>query len=520
MSCSVILSVAKNLFLLLLPTVLSAQGAGDRARLLLNRNDALWLGSDNAAGLAFSAPAPFNIVDVGYSYGTGDHRLMQTGTSVGVLDFDTQGALRVGKVQLWGRFRYDNTSDRGSSFNTLLYDPYDERFMYTAADTVAGHWKKQSYLMQFKAALPLGEHLSAGVYVDYNDRIVAGQIDPRAESYNYSVTVRPGMTWHSGIGTFGLNGLYSNTFERSTPSISNSQQTQNVYLLRGLGNWVGEQVGGGGLSTVYYRCNSWGGGLQYSYEAGWKLMADLGYKLHTTDIHESATQPKPHGDTRRQEAHAGITALFGDRLLHKLDLSADAAQTIGVEPTVQWNKDTGTWDVTYSVEQCKLLTAKADLTYEAFILNGDTYNWHFSAAAGLDCKRDTYALPASVFTYTNASVKLGGEYNHDFTGGSALLVGATVSMVRNLDGKYEYNGHRTGTAPVRDLYPHNFSILSADRIGTRLAAEFAFPVGKGTKLAFCAEGGFLFASCTDSSSPASITVRNRAEALGAVKLYF
>ena len=154
MSCSVILSVAKNLFLLLLPAVLSAQGAGDRARLLLNRNDALWLGSDNAAGLAFSAPAPFNIVDVGYSYGTGDHRLMQTGTSVDVLDFDTQGVLRVGKVQLWGRFRYDNTSDRGSSFNTLLYDPYDERFMYTAADTVAGHWKKQSYLMQFKAALP------------------------------------------------------------------------------------------------------------------------------------------------------------------------------------------------------------------------------------------------------------------------------------------------------------------------------------------------------------------------------
>lgn len=495
--------------LLLTPLTLDAQGAGDRAALLLNTTRATWFQSANASGLAFSAPDAFNLVDAAYSYESGDYRRMQSGTSNGVFDFDTQGALKVGKVQLWGRFRYDNTDERGSSFNTLLYDPYDERFMYTAADTVAGQWKKQSYDMQFKAAVPIGEHLAAGVHVEYKDRIAAGQIDPRAESFNYSVTVRPGLAWKAGRSVIGVNGLYSNTFERSTASISNTQETQKVYLLRGLGNWVGEQVGGGGLSTMYFRCNSWGGGMQYSYSSDWQLMAEAGYCSHATEIHESATQPKPHGDTRKQVVSASVTALFGSRWLHKVNLSSEASVTTGIEPTTQWNTDDGVWEITYSAEQCKLLTLNALLSYDAFLTEGGSYIWRFSGKAGLEAKRDSYALPASRFEYTNFLASAGTETRIGFSGGSSLLLGITLSGVKNLGAVYEYNGHRTGTPPVRDLYPHDLAILSADRLSSRLAAEYAFPVGKGLRLAFCGEGEFLIASCG-----------KRVAALGAVRLYF
>lgn len=498
------------LALLSLPLVLQASEPRDKAWLLLNTTRSPWMESSNSAGLAKSAPEAFNLVDAGYSYETGDYRLMQSGQTNGVMSFDTQGALKVGKVQLWGRFRYDNTDERGSSFNTLLYDPYDERFAYTAADTVAGQWKKQSYQMQFKAAVPLGESFAAGVHLQYTNRIAAGQIDPRAESFHYSVNVKPGITWHPGHSTIGINGLYSNTFERSTPSISNNQETQKVFLLKGLGNWVGEQVGGSGLSTMYFRCNTWGVGLQYAYEDGWKLIASAEYARHDTRIRESATQPKPHGSTQKQDFDAGVTAIWGGNVLHKLGLSSSYAVTRGIEPTTQWNKETGEWEVTFSAEQLKLTTGITSLNYDAFVTEGDSYSWHLSGTAGIQMKKDSYALPESHFNYTNAFLQAGVERALHFGSGNSLILGSLLSATINLGHEYSYSGHRANTAPVQNLYPHNLSVLASHKLSARLSAEYAFPVGKGVNLAFCGEGEYLISSAQKS----------RTALLGAVRLYF
>ena len=505
---------------LLLPMLLSAGEPHDRAWLLLNTTRSLWMHSDNAAGFAVAAPEAFNLLDAGYAYEEGNYRRMQSGSSVGELSFDTQGALKVGKVQLWGRFRYDNTDERGSSFNTLLYDPYDERFAYTAADTVAGQWKKQSYQMQFKAAVPLGDSFAAGVHVQYTDRIAAGQIDPRAESFNYSVNVKPGLTWHPGHSTIGISGLYSNTFERSTPSISNTQETQRVFLLKGLGNWVGEQVGGSGLSTMYFRCNSWGGSLQYAYNDGWQLLAQAGFTRHDTGIQESATQPKPHGSTLKQDYNASVTAIWGSSIIHRLGLSSSYAITRGTEPTTQWNKETGEWEVTFSAEQLKLTTGSTSIEYDAFVTEGDSYSWHLSGSAGIQMKKDSYALPESHFNYTNAFLEAGVERSLRFSSGSSLILGSILAATTNLGYDYSYNGHRAGSAPVRELYPHDISVLASHRMSARISAEYAFPVGKGVNLAFCGEGEVLFAFGPDDTDPSGVTLRDRGSLLGAVRLYF
>ena len=500
------------LALLLVSAIARAGGPDDGAALRLRLLPALWMDSSNAAGLAFSAPERFNTLQAGYDHASGDYRRMQEGVSVSELSFDTSGAMKVGKVQLWGHFRYDNITDTGASFNTLLYDPFDERFLYTAADTVAGQWKKQSYLMEFKAALPVSESLSAGVHVRYNDRIAAGQIDPRAESYNYSVSVRPGLSWRTGRSIFGLNGLYTNTFERSTPTISNSQEIQRVFLLRGLGNWVGDQVGGSGLSTMYFRCNTWGGSLQYSLESPFKLLASVGYSYHKTDIRESATQPKPHGSTKRHEIEGAVTAVFGSTVRHKAGLSVTGAKTIGTEPTTQWNTASGEWEVTFSADQCDFLTGDALLSYEALILDGDSYSWRFTGNAGIQSKSDTYALPAASFSYTNLSLGAGAGRRFAFNR-SSLILEAGIKGIKNLGHAYDYTGHRTGTAPVRDLYPHDIAVLGADLVKGSLGAEFAIALNKGLSLAFAAEGSYLVAF-------SSLGPLSRWTAAGGVKLYF
>ena len=141
----------------------AAQELHDKAWSVLNEGGALWMGSENAAGLSFDAPAEFNLLDADFSYERGYYRLKQSPKREGELTFDTQGLKKIGRITAWGRFSYSNSSESGASFNTLLGNPYDERFMYTAADSIEGQWKKQSYLLQFKAALPLGDRVSTGL---------------------------------------------------------------------------------------------------------------------------------------------------------------------------------------------------------------------------------------------------------------------------------------------------------------------------------------------------------------------
>ena len=506
----------RKLFLLfaLIPCTLAAQDGYDRTVLNLNEAGTVWASSSNAAGLAFFPYGRFNSLDVHYAWEGGEYRPMQTGTDVSDLQFDTQGALQTGKVQVWGRFRYNNFSDKGASFNTLLYNPFDERFLYTAADTVAGAWKKQSYEMQFKAAMPLGDHFAAGLHVLYTDRIAAGQIDPRAESYNYSVNVRPAVIWKSGRSAIGLNGLYSNTFERATPSISNSQEIQKVFLLKGLGNWVGEQVGGSGLGTMYFRCNTWGGALQYAYEGSWRLFSELSWARHATRITESPTQPKPHGNTVMNEFAFSAQARHQDGgHLHTISAEGTLSLTKGIEPTVMWNTAEGRWDVKAELEQCLMRTSSASLSYHFYLLEGAHYKTHLFARLGLEDKADTYSTPASVFAYDNILASLGAEKRFALGGGS-LLLGLSLEGAKNVQADYSYTGHRIGNAPVRVLYPHNLAVFAADRIRGSLDAEYAFPLSEDTSLAFCVMGSGIAAACGEYGT------LGRVSASGAVKLYF
>lgn len=503
------------LFLLaFIPGILSAQGTNDRTALVINGLDAVWSSSSNAAGLVLSPYSAFNVLDLRYAWQGGDYRPMQTGTDVSLFRFDTQGARQIGKVQVWGQFRYSNDTDKGSSYNTLLFDPFDERFMYTAADTVAGIWKRQSYEMQFKAAIPITPSLAAGLHVKYTDRIAAGQVDPRAELYHYSVLVKPAVAWKGGFGSLGLNGLYTNTFERTTPSISNTQVNQKVFLLKGLGNWVGEQVGGGGLGTMYFRCDSWGGALQYAYEGNWKLFSELSWTHHSTRTTETPTQPKLHGKTLRDEFMVSAGARFGGNgILHRISAEASLARTRGIEPTVIWNTAAGIWEVKTELEQCLFRTVSASLEYHGYKTEGDGYKAHWYAVLGFEDKADSYASPASMYFYDNIPLQLGAEGNFS-AGPGSLLLGASVRGSKNLRAGYSYSGHRAGTAPVRELYPHNLAVFSADRLQLSLSAEYAFPVSKGTSLAFCIEGTGLGALCGDYGN------LYRIFADGAVKLYF
>jgi len=483
-------------FLMLLPFGAGAQEFQlSSASLEYNRARSLWFDSGNAAGLATHPLASFNTVDFEYDYETGDYHRMQTGESVADLGFDTQGALAIGKMQLWGHFRYDNISDRGTRFNTVLFDPYDERQIFSVADPRLSDWKRQSYDMEFKAAMSLGERLAAGLHLRYTDRIAAKQVDPRSESFKYSIELRPSLTWTAGKNMFGLSALYSNMFERSVPVLSNVSEMQEVYLLRGLGNYVRDMVGSGGLSTIYYHSDTYGGALQYHLSSNSEMFGEIGARYSSTSTRESATQPFNMGSTAMLE-------FFGSYRLVRphanYALTASYRETDATEYTSVWDMDTGKWDVRTSALGSTYGTLSVSARSDQYfgIMEGCPYKWKLSAYADGVFKDDRYLLPEASFSYSMTSISFEGERLFHLKRDMILDASLRGGVIIPFTAEYSYTGVQKDGLPAAEWYPHDIDILGAFCGSMKMQLGLDIPLSgrlDGTSLKLSAASSYLMA---------------------------
>ena len=479
-----------NAFLMLLPLAAGAQerAVSDRAFVENIVSRALWMGTDNAAGLAVQPVHEFNTLDFSYGIEDGSHALYQEGTHTGDFCFDTRGALAVGRMQLWGQFSYDNITVKDSRFNTVLFDPFDEREVFYVADPNPSGFRRQVYNMQFKAAMPLTRGMFAGLHVKYTDRIGAKQVDPRSESYKYSLDVRPSLVYVSGSNTFGISSFYSNMFERTVPTLSNASEIQDVYVLRGLGNYVSDIVGSGGLSTLFYRSNTYGGAVQYGRDG--KLLVELKASHSSTHGSESATQPYKLGSTAMLDAGFGLQYLLPSG---KISAQASYRSTDATEYSQIHNLSTGEYEVKASSVTANYSGISASAAYEHYLGASDSapYVWKFAGSVAWDAKDDIYYLPETVFSYSNLSVLLNASRRFSFAS-SVLRAGLSGGYKLAVGSNYEYAGIHAADPPASDWYPHDIEILGASCARAGVSADWAKAVKAGTSVNVNASAEYLF----------------------------
>jgi len=438
-------------------------------------NERAWMtAAGNPAGLVTDSLKAHSSVGLRYLYGMGEYRLLPDGKRHSDIAFDTEGAVKVGKVNLWGHFAYNYIATEGSSYNTLLFNPYDTRFLYSVADSVESGWRRQAYDLEFKAAMPLSrDKLFGGLHVTYTDRIAAKQNDPRAESYHYSVGLTPSLIFRGRKGNFGFHLHYANTFERSTPTLSNTEENQMVYVLRGLGNYIDNVVGGNSMKTMYFRCNTLGAGLQYegTGRTPWLLYGNLRY--HLTNITEGATQPRLQGRTNLFEADLGWKMRL--RRGHRVSLAYSHSGTTGIEPTTVMNMD-GIWEVLSELPQCSYSKDVFALSWDKTVGSESDWKWVFHAGLSYVSENDTYANPHSVFSWSALRPQLSGEWRQVFRGGSALRLGLELGGAKSLSSLYQYEGGQADGKPAAVWYPHDLSILAADYVQQALSLGFTLPL--------------------------------------------
>lgn len=448
----------------------------------------LWRDSDNASGLAVDSLPVYNTLDASLSHRNGNYRRLQEGRSETALNVGTEGSLVTGKTFLWGDFSYTNATVRKARYNTVLFDPFDERFLFGVADPVESDWKRQTYDMAFKAARALREDLFAGIGVRYTDRIGAKQNDPRSETFKYSVEVCPGLSYKFGSHTFGISGYYSNVFERSVPTLSNSSEPQDVFILKGLGYYTEDIVGSNGLSTLYYRSNGYGAGAQYF---SGRTFAELAMRHFSSSATESATQPFKLGSTGRTEIRVSLARLTAKG---KIYLDYSISNTSATEYSSIFNKTNNLWEVRSSFKGSSYTSQAAGAGYVAAVSRGGRPVWKYGLSALWDFENDhRTSLPEATLDYSAVTASA-FAIKSLYKGRGVFDLRADIQGRLHLGGEFTYSGHHSADLPASEWYPFDAAILSSDHLQGGLSAVWTLPVGKGMSLGLRLGGLYTAAS--------------------------
>jgi hypothetical protein len=446
----------------------------------LNLARSLWFNSSNAAGLALHLPDDYNVLSAAYNVRSGDYKLQQHGDRESRMKFNTSGALRTGKVALWGDFTFSNDFIAGSTYNTNLYDTYTD-MPYYVADPNKSDWNKQDYDMSVKAAVPFwDDRLALGVGLNYFTKKGAKQRDPRSVVLCYGIRIEPAVvvkmaTQHH----LGISLLYENTFNRNTFINSKTGESQIIQLMKGLGNFsIGVVDGNTGIKPYYYPGNEYGGSLQYAFTQGAsEVLLDLIYSTQTVHVFEEPTKPRRRGTTEKEKTGVNLQLIRRGETTHKLTLDLYQTDTDGIEYVQELsnNNQVQQWVTIAQYVKSKYNFRSASLLYDLFTggAPGD-YSWRTGLNAAYHHRQDEYITPNSRFNVKNCAATGFVKKNWSVSPSSRILLGLDVTYNLNLAGEYLYNGPDPESLIVTDFYAKDLNYLISDYLQTGCSLDWSF----------------------------------------------
>ena len=370
--------------------------------------NALWARSTSAAGLAFTPYGIFNSLDLSYDGGFGEFRKNGVGKTTSEISLNTSGSAYIGKFLARGGFSFRNIFDRDALYNVLMYELEDNMPYYPIDDKSSG-WNRQEYLLNAGLSSPvLWDRVAFGLNFDYTTKVGAKQLDPRGETYRYSVKVTPSVAVRLGRSILGISGFYTNGFERADVSNNNNWESPKVWEHRGLGESTQNKVGGNdGMKAHTYRTHRYGGALQYSL--GEILFIEAGFERRTTLGIENPELPKKLGSISENDITLDAAWFFGKAKSNKLSVDADVCLTDGIEYVQKLNTAAyqQEWMVLSTNEMSSFTGICARLGYDHLFGASDPmgYSWKVGAEASFDLFDQSYLSPAST---SNAMRAYGG----------------------------------------------------------------------------------------------------------------
>lgn len=425
-----------------------------------NFRNAPWMESNNTAGLAFRPFEMYKDLNVSYENNSGEFRPQQEAANINNMNVNTSGSTYLGKFLMWGSFSFQNTIEKGCNMNALMYEVEDDMPYYPIDTTKNSRWQKQKYELQAKLASPvLWDRVAFGIDFNYINKVGAKQLDPRAETYKYSLNVKPSVTVRLGKSYIGISGIYQNGHERSIPSNENNWVDQRIYKHKGLGESILSKVGGNdGIKTYMFKNNEFGGALQYGYAGNSELLADIAFLKNSTDVISNPKLPYKEGSANRTEIQGKVTYLFGNNKSNSLWVNGQYRSTSGTEYIQKITTESNTnqyYAVISENEMSKYTNILVSFGYDHQFGNSDPKGYDLIVGMKGDflMKNEIYYMPESTFNATTffADVFGGKQFKFD---SSSLLVKVNGGYGMGLGANYLFMGKNQTYTPV-DMYKNN-----------------------------------------------------------------
>lgn len=465
------------------------------------RQQRLWLQSNNAAGTALDDTRNYSDVSLGYDVESGNYHRPQLGEKEKNIRVGSEGFLNLRNAYVWGRFSFNQRNADDAGYNASIADPY--RVMpYYVADTHLSDWRNQYYNLQFRAATPLlWKHIAFGLEGKYVATLAAKQRDPRVDTRFYTLELKPGVVWKINRGhAIGANFEYASIKEDSRMSNVNLYVDQDYYELYGLG--MASKGIGSGRTTNYFG-DRIGGSVQYQYaEEKTRVLFETGYSLRVENVEVSFSTPKKDASVREERFFADVKLLAGiNNWTHSVNARYTLSDADGIQYTSQ-RDNTSTqsgWVALYHDIRSKYKQQLLTADYTVAEGSNDDYNWMFGAGMRYSRVEDKYLLPVSTKDAENLEGHVSVKRNQSLSTKlqRKLLISLSGGYSKNLSGRYSYGGVHTDYPTVTELETLEEAYLKSDYKHVGVSLTYSQQYKEGSKTHLFARLGFNYTKTSD-----------------------
>lgn len=446
----------------------------------------LWFNTGNGAGMVFDNFETFSTIEARYSMKSGDFKFKQDGQDESTLGVTSEGGKSIGKAFAWGKFSYNNITQKKTLFNTAMLDPY-RGVPYYPVDPNLSDWKKQEYNLQMKvASKPLWDKWVFGIQANYTAQTGAKQMDPRSEVYFYSINVKPGVAAMFGEHKVGLNFEYENLVDETRRHTnSNGQLNQDVFVMKGLGNHYTSVIGGlQSLSSFISNGNKVGGELQYSYGfSDIKFLFNGGYTFRAEDVISNVTKPKKEGSVKEENISANLSIIKEGENLSRLDISYNSNRIKGIEyvQVLDNTYEVQRWVDVYSSIRSTYAQDDIVASYDFYRGASHEYKWKAGLFANYRLNDDIYLMPKSQRKVENLYLGVNAKVNVPLKLANKFIAGADFIYKNNMDGFYNYGGAAPTSIVITDFMTPDFEFMKQSYYKIGAEVSYFANVGKSNK---------------------------------------
>lgn len=437
-----------------------------------------WTGTSNPGALSEYSIGKLSLAQAGYTYNDDKIRFIQQPEATSAYHAATKGFMQLGKLSLFGSFRYSNDYYRGSEYNgTLMFNSLNP---YLLGDTVPAVQFKEQFDMEGKVSYRLSDRLTVAAGVEYLSAVGAKQKDPRNRNTISSLKLTPGMVYDFGKTKIGISGsVYTTSNEISYSVEGNWNQT--LFVLLGLG-YYRQEVNISSYSE-WYTGKGYSGAIQASHESdNIYMVTELKYDYFNEEARTGSSFRLIDGITGTNDLSlSGLLRIDRGRAYHLVALNG-SLKALNSDEILQRsftvNKGTYSYDSLATVSWIKnkhMITDIIGTARYSYLVPDNEYNIRFEAGA---------TVTAEYFSTDHYPVQSYGFYNVFNLSGSLfalkMLRVSNLMVTPRLEAGYRMNissdiAYNQQLLSIPEMVYHDYFVIKSDVLSASASVRLEIP---------------------------------------------